>query len=1375
MLVLAYLLAVFSLNASTGRKWIPLNLSNEDGLSNSAVTCIFQDSEGLIWFGSWDGLNRYDGTNIRVFKPNIFDEGSLSNNVIRNLLEDKYKNLWVVTNEGINRFISSSMTFASYFSGDEYMRVLDQNLKACIGPDSILYVSLIRFGLSYYDNITEDFKSLTLPDFSDSDYKKIIGLSGGSNSTFYLLGQDGKIFAYTKKVEFEKLFEEDLSSYHDLNFEKHWFIRSKGITYLAIAIESGGLVLLNLNTRERVRIKENDDMFSVTTMNQALESGQFWVGTDGGSVYKLSMDPSPELQLMNENMPDLSSKQVKIWTISQTSDDLLWIGTDGNGVYRYITQGKQFFNIKKGDSESGLLGHNIVRSVFKDREGNLWVGTRGDGLNMLPPGNRPRVSYNINNGLSNNAVLSLNMDAHGNLWIGVDGEGIDMLEHSSGKIFHFPEDFVNGENQEFGYVYSICIDVFGSIWLGTSGYGVVNMDVSRNSSGRYVLEKFQQLRFDPTGDGLRSDVVYTIVEERPNVLWLGTRGGGLHRLNTLNNSFAIFSVADGNKSGLIDDDVLSLCLCGNQKLWVGTSGGLSVLDLSYEPYLFLHYTEHNGLPNNTIHGIMHDQVGNIWISTNRGLASLKTSEGSFINFNKNDGLINSEFTDGAVFNDTVTHLLYFGGTEGLDWFNPLEIEASDNFPSIFLDEFHLNNTLVLPGDSSLILSSSLNTSHHIELNYNQNFFSITFTTLNYYNSQKCQFAYYLEGFDNAWNYVGNQHLASFTNVPPGKYTLKIRATNEDGIFGTEIREISILIHPPFWNTLTAYVIYVLIFGLLISLIQSFLKRRAIERREVEMEKMERLKAEEINRYKLQFFTNIAHEFRTPLTLIIAPAAILEEELDEKNRFGQYARSIFQNANRLQRLISQLIEFRKVETKNMKLSVGRCELVQYITKLTKAFEVYARLNNLSLRFLPSKQEIHAWIDMEKFEKILLNLVGNAIKFTPPGGKVEIGLIGENKHIILLVRDTGIGISPEFLDKIFDRFYHRKSNFHRDDMSQESGGIGLSLTKSLVELHKGTISASNLPEGGSEFRVMIPNRREDYEQELVDDLQKPSNEKIALKVEEEFLAANVFTANKELIKPEDDNREYSLLVVDDSYEVCNLVESLLIDKYVIYKAYDGKTALETLNRESIDLVISDVLMPEMDGLELTSLIKTDINTSHIPVILLTAKAEMEHRIEGLEVGADSYIPKPFNPRHLMVRIEKLIASNERFRKSFREYITPQPRSELLEGLTPVDQKLLTGLIDYIEENIQDSTLNADHLSVQISMSKTQLYRKIKALTGLTPHGLIKYLRLKKAANELKESEKTVSEIFYETGFNNRSYFYRSFKEAFGVPPGDYGNSD
>ena len=391
--------------------------------------------------------------------------------------------------------------------------------------------------------------------------------------------------------------------------------------------------------------------------------------------------------------------------------------------------------------------------------------------------------------------------------------------------------------------------------------------------------------------------------------------------------------------------------------------------------------------------------------------------------------------------------------------------------------------------------------------------------------------------------------------------------------------------------------------------------------------------------------------------------------------------------------------------------------------------------------------------------------------PAGGEVEIELTEPEGYFQLVVRDTGIGIPTEYLDKIFDRFYHHGKSIRNTHMTQESSGVGLSLTRGLVKLHKGSITAKNHSGGGSEFCVIIPNRREDFENDLVDDIRTPSSEKIAMKVAEEFETSHIFDNNDEEIEPENDKREYTLLVVDDSYEVCNMVESLLMDNYYIFKAIDGRTALEILGQESIDLVISDVVMPELDGLELTKIIKTDINTSHIPVILLTAKTEIEHRIEGLEVGADSYIPKPFHPRHLMVRVEKLIANRELFRKNFREYNENLSRSELLKGLGSGDQKLLTGLIEFIEEKLSDSNLNADYLSEHMFMSKTQLYRKIKALTGLTPHGLINNLRLKKAAFELKQGEKTVTEVFYETGFNSRSYFYQAFKEEFGVSPGNY----
>ena len=1354
--------------------WFSKNINHEDGLSNSAVTKIFMDSKGYVWFGTWDGLNRYNGNEIAVYKPDIFKKGSISNNIIRDIFEDNKDNIWILTGEGINRLNSQDMSFVSYFSETNNLPLRELNLNACIGPDSSVLLSVYGFGLTYYDESRKDFVKLKLPLLTNNDEKKIIGLHGKPSCPFYLLSEEGLLYSYKKESEYTNIFKADLNQYNDLLVEKHWFLKINFTDYLAIALKKGGLLLYNLSNHEAIRLLDKDQQVNITTVDNSIDSGFFWVGTDGGSIYKVDFKKTPKIQKMDSYFPDVLSNQVKIWTIEQTSADLLWVGTDGSGVYRYITKNKPFNNISKGDKQSGSLSHKIVRAIIKDQDGKLWIGTRGDGINMIPGKGASTRYFNTDNGLSSNAVISLNIDKQNNLWIGIDDEGIDMMEISTGRFFHFPEDFSNADNIVFGSVYSICIDVYGTIWLGTSGYGVISFDISRNKDGSYAVNNFNQLNSKSGEHGIRSDIVYSIVEERPNVLWIGTRGGGLYRLNTLNYSVDTYVKAENNDNGLSNNDILSLCMGKNSQLWIGTSGGLNLMNLTYKPYRFLNFTEYNGLPNNTIHSILEDKQGNIWLSSNSGLSKFVFSEGSFINFNKSDGIQSNEYVDGAAYNDTVNNLLYFGGVEGLDWFDPELIKPSDNFPPIVFNEFQLYNNPVLPGDSTLILSRKLDETTKLELKYNQNFFSISFTTLNYFNSQKCEFEYYLEGFDHNWNNIHTERTASFTNVPPGTYRFKVRATNEDGIFGSQIREIPIIIHPPIWNTILAYFIYAILLGLLGFAIFKFYKARAKEKRQIEIEKINRQKKDEINQYKLQFFTNIAHEFRTPLTLILAPAVTLMNNFEKDKRMGVYVRSIYQNANRLQRLIQELIEFRKVETGHMKLAVQKYELVSFVSELVKAFEQFAQQSEVSLSFIHSEPEIESWLDIKMLEKILLNLISNAIKYTPKGGSVEVELKLLEKKIVFEVRDNGIGIPENIREKIFDRFFHLTNTIPREHLSNEGTGVGLSLTKSLIELHKGTIMVENAEGGGSIFKVFLPSGKEEYEKDIINDSLELKSDRIIQKVSEEFQMLQDYSFDASVEKVKNEKKKYTILIVDDNPKVCNLISGLLVEKYNIYCAHNGDEALSILEVELIDLVISDVIMPNMNGLELCSSIKSDINTSHIPVILLTAKSELEQRIEGIEAGADSYIPKPFHPRHLAVRIEKLLEASEFFKQRFKDY-DPEPKTELLKGLSSKDRKFITNISEYIEKHLEDPLLNADNLASYQTMSKTQLYRKIKVLTDLTPHGLIKHIRLKKAATILKQGNKTVSEVFYETGFNNRTYFYRSFKEAYGYTPGEYIKSE
>ncbi len=1353
---------VLQLRGQEKSAWLFVNINNEDGLSNSAVNSIYLDTKGTMWFGTWDGLNRYDGSEINVFKPDAFNTGQISNNIIRNFLEDKANNLWVITDDGINKLDDNKMQFKVYFSDMKELPPKEYKLKACIGTDSLFFISLYGYGLAYYDAKIDSFKKLELPELSVHNQKEIIGLYGQSNGNLFLLTEHGVLYVYNHD---EKSYETDLTQYNDLLFEKHWFVKVNNTAYLAIAMKRGGVLLFDLKTHERTVLLEKRLRATITTVNEAFGTDVLWIGTDGGSIFKISFNNDLVVEDMDSWFPDLTSKHVKIRTIEQTSDDLLWIGTDGSGVYRYITKGKPFYNIKRGGKQAGSISHNIVRAILKDKTGNLWVGTRGGGLNLISNDGTSTKYYSVENGLSNNAVISLGLDNNENLWIGVDGEGIDMLEKSTGKILHFPRDFINPCKLEFGSVYSFCVDAYGSAWLGTSGYGIVHLDVEKKANGKYYLINYKQLKSVPGKEGLKSNIVFSIEEERPNVLWIATRGGGLHKLNTLNGSFEVFG-----KNNLRSDDILSLCIGENNILWIGTSGGLNKLDISHKPYHFEHFTEHDGLPNNTIHGILEDKKNNIWISTNRGLAKFVVSENRFINFNKTDGLQNSEYTDGAAYRDTKKNLLYFGGVEGIDWFNPQQIKQSEHFPPIVLNEFRLYNNPVLPCDSSHILTKSLDKTTKIKLKHNQNFFSISFSTLNYYNSKECEFAYYLEGFDYDWNYVQTKRTADFTNVPPGTYTFKLKATNEDCVFGKKTRDVKILITPPVWNTIYAYILYLLLFALIIFLIVAYSRKRSSEKREREIEKIHQQKKDEINQYKLQFFTNIAHEFRTPLTLILAPAFILMDYVRDNKRLRVYARTIYQNANRLQRLIQELIEFRQVETGNMKLEIRKYELVGFVSELINAFEQFAKQNGIALSFIHSESKIVAWVDIKKLEKILLNLISNALKYTPKGGEVEIELELQEKELLFFVKDTGIGIPEDMREKVFDRFFHDAATMPQGNIAQEGAGVGLSLTKSLVELHKGIITVESSPVGGSIFKVALPAEKAVYEKELVEDEYVLHAEKIVKNVLNEIGISHKYQLEIQKDTASGVDKKHTVLIVDDNQQVCNLIGNLLVNEYKIFTAHNGVDALAVVDKEHIDLMISDVIMPKMGGLELCAKIKSDINTCHIPVILLTAKGETEQRIEGIEAGADSYIPKPFNPDHLFVRIKKLLETRERFRMAYKEY-DEKPQDELLNGLSPKDKQLLSGLTDYIEKNMEDSLLNADHLSDYLAMSKTQLYRKIKALTDFTPHGLIKHIRLKKAAALLQEGDKTVSEVFYETGFNNRTYFYRSFKEAYGVTPGEY----
>ena len=1362
--LLLFTLFLNPLQTDSTSPWPYQHVDKSSKLSNSAITSVYMDKHDYVWLGTWDGLNRYDGSSIDVYKPDPFLKGTISNNVVRDFLEDGHGDLWIVTHLGINRYNRTSNTFQVYLDSLTDIPFLEYNIRACIGADSSVWISLIGKGISKYSRKVDAFIPVNFQGIDPLWLTSVVDI-GQHNGLHYFLGSDGKLVC---TVNDQLVFSKKLIDYHALSYHK--FLRVGEHYYLAIADDNNQLLLYDLAEIEKDPFAIQLSSVSVSTLSENLNHSAIWLGSESGDILKITPDVHGfAVESMNSYFPAFSKARIKILTIKETKQDIVWVGTDGDGVYKFLTRPKTFYSISEGQPEAGQLSHSIIRSIYEDNTGTLYIGTRGGGLNIINPTSGKTKILNSKNGLSNNAVLSINKDHNKNIWIGMDSEGIDMIEAGTQKIFHFPKDFENENDLAFSSVYSICVDAFNGIWLGTSGYGVIYLKVSKALNGKYRLSEYDQLSHPRKAQpvSFKSNIVYTIVEEKPNLLWFGTRGGGIYRYNALTKEIEAHIQASANKkNSLSNNDVLSLYIDKQEQLWIGSSGGLDRLSLQNKPYRIEHFTQREGLPNNTIHGILEDANTNIWLSTNLGLVMYNRLKGTFKNFDTNDGLKNNEFADGAAFRSTTSTKLFFGGIDGLDIVYPDKLYTQNYFPRLTITEFQVRNAAITPGDESHILQKNIDVTDNIVLKYDQNFISFYFTTLDYWNKQKSEYSYFLENFDKNWNYIGQQQSVVLTNIPPGQYKLNINYTNENGVWGVP-KVVMIAVTPPFWKTNWAYAIYILLTIGLQFVIVLYIRKRARTKKAIAINTFKTQQLKELNDYKLQFFTNIAHEFRTPLTLILGPVASL---LDKNNNSGEQKqlKTIYSNSLRLQKLIDELIQFRKIESGKDSLVISTVDLVPFTQEIIESFKQHAIDRDVHLEFYPEPDALPACVDYKKLEKILINLISNAIKYNSKGGMISVTLNDSEGKAFFAIKDEGVGIAEENRNKIFESFYRNPEETASTNGLEKSTGIGLSLTKSLVQIHRGEIRVESKLGKGSTFTVMIPIAKRYYA-----DLPEESPmilsstylpEKVSMEFDTDYYSLSEKGKEQTTIK-----HEYSLLVVDDHTAIISLLDSILSDKYTIHKARNGKKALEVLEEEKIDLVISDVIMPDMDGLTLCKKIKENIQTSHIPVILLTAKGEIESRIEGLNVGADSYIPKPFHPEHLFIRIEKLIEHMEIVRKKFKNFAELE-LSHLSTGLGAKDDDLFLKITQCIQLHLNEPEFNADTMAEEVGMSKASLYKKVKTITSLTPHGLIKQYRLKKAADLLRTTSMSVSEVIYQTGFNSRSYFYKSFNEMFHFHPKD-----
>lgn len=1346
---------VFDTSKSFDAKYSTEQLDNTNGLSNSSVNAIFQDSENLLWIGTWDGLNRYDGNSFKIFRPELNNGYSLTNQVILKIDEDNTGHIWVLTMHGLNRYDKKANTFKEYyflrkdkppFSESEFNMALDST--------KTVFCAVKDWGLGYFNGY--NFQLIETKNLPSNAVKKMAFTTNGEllllldNNELYCL----KIKTNSKSEKIVSQVKRILSSVRDFGI-----LSQNKMCFITV---SGNAVLYSFNDKTERKINTYDihKIISRTREGLLLYSGSGYFIID--SLGKI---------INNSWVKNL--KNQKITTLLQGTENIIWTGTDGDGLFKIYPLKKVFNLISKAQIPE--IEGGIVR-VFKEVEGNsFWVGTKGNGLFRFPSKfylnpNEP-LNYQIfneHNSSVNDAVFSLCEGQDNLVFIGTDGEGINVYDLKKSKLFSWSEIAGNELCKYFKSTYAIYQDENGFIWLGTNGYGMIRFKVSRYGEALKITEFKQYLAKNVAKESLSSNIIFSIIPKSNNELWIGTRLGGLNLFNKTMSTFKTFKNKKNDPQSLSNNDILCLHTDTAKRLWIGTSFGLNVLEEfnDGEEPRFKNFTIKEGLPNNTVHGIVSDKESNLWISTNFGLSNFVFKESKFINYTKNEGLQNNEFADGAFYQNDHTDFIFMGGIKGFNYFLPSKIEESQVVPDILIDKISGQNQSI-PYYQGLVVSPNSKTFPSIVLEHNQNFFDVELAALTYINSEKCQYAYKLDKFDQNWNSINNRRIISFTNVPKGSYSLWIKWSNSDGIWSDPVHAIDIKIKPVFWQSNVALFVYVILMVLFLLFVWSYFNKQYKLKQNILFQKRE----EEIHQNRLTFFTNIAHEFQTPLTLIVGPVQKLAQSENLGERSKKFINMIQRNSSRLLFLTQQLLEFRKAEYDYLEVTVKHFDLVNLIEQIAELFDEWALEKEIEYDLkLPT--ELIGWYDKDKIEKIIFNLLSNAFKYTPKNGniKLQFDILGDTPKLLSInVSNTGKGIPKEKLDSLFDRFFLTDAA-DKSDKDLFRTGIGLAYIKKLVTVLRGEISVSSKPNKTTVFSINIPCSKESFISKEIDIEGSPMFISDYLKNILDETPSNLEDVLNKMSSLEAFlEKRKVVLIVEDEREIQLFLNELLKEKYKIIIANNGLEALERMKNDFPDIIITDVMMPVMDGIEFCENVKNNDRTCHIPVIMLTAKSSILHRIEGLESGANSYIPKPFHPDHILVRVQKLIQERELILK----HLAQDTFVENIKNLeVPNDDKeLLRNVIELIRNNIDNDNLQSQFIEEKLGISNSQLYRKIKQNFGFSPGDLIRTTRLKYAAELLRKSNYTVSEVCYRSGFNNRSYFYREFKKMFEHTPKNY----
>lgn len=1338
ILILIYSIASYSQNSTTSIEKINRSM----GLSNSNVLSIAQDKFGFMWFATEGGLNRFDGNRFIAYKHNNTNPKSISCNTINKLLIDNDGILWIATtHEGLDKYNHESDDFTHYYPNGEPGDISGPAITdLCLSHEGHIWVATYFNGLNLYNKETDKFTHYTHnPNEANSIREDIV-----------------------------------LKIHED---RQH---------FLWIGYRSQGLSVMNTKSGEMKHYKHDPSNPNSLPSNTILAITQdqynnIWIGTDCGlCLYNKQADNF--ITFAHDPSNDSSIISNKIMDIHEMKDGKIWIGTENGGIsildisfpimdFKKI----KFKNLYSGDSKEEL-SHNSVYSLYQDCYENIWIGTFGGGINFISkyPNSFNTIEYTpyskSSKSLSYRTPWGLCESADGRIWVGTDGGGINVLNPQSGI-----EKVIDTSNSPMSDNAILCAftDSQSRLWFGTYKGGAFYFDqaqrfvpikhlpsndvrvIFESSDHKMLIGTMDGLAIlDSDGelikilkdtDGLANNNCSAIAEDDNHNFWIGHHGNGITVLDKNFHVSKRFSTQKGNPKNLIDNTIFCILSDQNNNIWIGTGNGLSLYNSQTND--FTHFTTNEGLADNTIRALVEDKFGYLWMSTNDGISRMNIKTRQIYNYNYREGVSFGEFMDNSVLYSQ-SGTIYFGSRNGLCYFSPNQLLEDIVPPKVCFTHLEIYNEIVEPRPNGP-LHRNIIYKDPLSLSFDQNVFTIHYSVTNYALQKKTIYRYKLKGFDSDWVFNTEQGNVSYKKVPAGKYDFIVEASVDNKTW-SEPAQLTIIVRPPVWKSWWMKIIYTLFIALVAFYIYTYYKKRQKIKQELIMKRLQIKETEEINKAKLQFFTNISHEIKTPLTLIISPLEdILKSEIDPVNK--KRLQIISNNANLLLKLFNRLLDFRKIENGHSKLYLTKGNIINTISDVCISYKELKADSNIKFSYRTEVPNLTIWYDHEKIFSIVDNLLSNAYKYTTSGEiSVLVRLVNEaaKQSIQVQVTDTGIGIDKEAQAHIFDRFYQVKN------ATATSGtGIGLSLVYNFVLLHNGQITVQSEKGKGSTFTFSIP-------------CTLAPNETIETEAETETADGN----NDNTLDKEDEMSKKILLIVDDNKDIRDYIHSCFESEFKILSAEDAETALNIAQKQLPDIIISDVMMEGMSGIDLCRKIKQNEDTNHIPIILLTAKSSPFDKKEGYDAGADSYITKPFYSEILKTRVHNLIAAREKF----RDYISKalfngQNQQQDVEKIR--QNTLIKNLTKIIEENMADERLDIEYLSSNLCMSHSSLFRKVKALTGLSINEFVRGIRMEKAEEYLKTGNYSISEVAYKVGFNSLRYFRQCFKNHFGKNPSDY----